>query len=288
MRNALVCIARDEDHYIDEWMLYHFKLGFSEIYIYQNDWQYKGSLGGDARVKLLEMPGRNCQLRAYNDYLHTDISAGVDFTAFFDVDEFMCLRPGLSLDGFLSGFSDDMGVALNWKCFGDSGLSAPTDGNYSVVGRFTRCQSGFDRHIKTIVNMRHVSRRTLFRDNPHCLSVPKGWHHVRSADGATIVPGPFNSGVRDCPAWLNHYICKTRYEFERIKIGRGRIEWRSDDRRQRACFDKCWRVFNRNESEDFTARDFYLGTDAIGPKKKPGEALAARMPEDPNERGHAL
>jgi hypothetical protein len=34
MKTALVCIAKDEDHYIDEWLLYHLKLGFSDIFVY--------------------------------------------------------------------------------------------------------------------------------------------------------------------------------------------------------------------------------------------------------------
>ena len=34
MKTALVCIAKDEDNYIDEWLKYHLKLGFSNIYVY--------------------------------------------------------------------------------------------------------------------------------------------------------------------------------------------------------------------------------------------------------------
>lgn len=50
MTNAVVCIAKNEDLYIDEWLLYHFKLGFGRAWVYQNDWRYSGRLKGDPRV----------------------------------------------------------------------------------------------------------------------------------------------------------------------------------------------------------------------------------------------
>ena len=43
MKTALVCIAKEEDNYIDEWIKYHLKLGFNDIFVYQNDWRYAGN-----------------------------------------------------------------------------------------------------------------------------------------------------------------------------------------------------------------------------------------------------
>ena len=40
MNTALVCIAKDEDNYILEWIDYHLKLGFNHIYVYCNDWNW--------------------------------------------------------------------------------------------------------------------------------------------------------------------------------------------------------------------------------------------------------
>ena len=40
--SAIICVAKDEDHYIDEWIEYHLKLGFDAIYIIQNQWKYLG------------------------------------------------------------------------------------------------------------------------------------------------------------------------------------------------------------------------------------------------------
>ena len=262
-RAVLVCLAKDEDRYMDEWLDYHFKLGFCEAHVYQNDWQYRGALTGDGRVKLHDVHGRDKQKRTYNDFLHGFAGGDIDFAAFFDGDEFMCLKPGLRLDGFLANFSDCLGVALNWKFFGDSGLAAPVGGDYSVVRRFTRCQRGFSKTVKTIVNLRRCGA-ARFTCDPHSLGVSYRMDCVKSANGSAYVRG---ASTREAPlegtqaAWLNHYFCKTRAEFE-DKIRRGRVEWSPRDGRQRGYYNQRWRWSNRNESEDFTARDFYLGTDA--------------------------
>lgn len=34
MKTALVCIAKNEDNYIDEWIEYHLMLGFDRIFVY--------------------------------------------------------------------------------------------------------------------------------------------------------------------------------------------------------------------------------------------------------------
>jgi hypothetical protein len=34
MKSALVAIAKDEDDYINEWIEYHFKIGFDNIILY--------------------------------------------------------------------------------------------------------------------------------------------------------------------------------------------------------------------------------------------------------------
>ena len=76
------------------------------------------------------------QLKAYNDFIDKHY-AEYDFAAFFDVDEFLCLKKDSSLDSFLSRYIDVYGVGVNWRVFGDNGLSCVEDGDYSVLSRFT-------------------------------------------------------------------------------------------------------------------------------------------------------
>ena len=46
---ALVCIAKNEDPYIEEWVNYNLKLGFDKVFIYENNWRCK--LNNDNIVK---------------------------------------------------------------------------------------------------------------------------------------------------------------------------------------------------------------------------------------------
>jgi len=41
MKIALVSIAKDEDNYLEEWIKYNFKLGFDDIFIYEDEWHSK-------------------------------------------------------------------------------------------------------------------------------------------------------------------------------------------------------------------------------------------------------
>ena len=65
IRSALVCIAKNEDHYIDEWLRYHLKLGFGRIFVYQNNWRYVGdSRQYGESVEWVEFDGEAMQLKA--------------------------------------------------------------------------------------------------------------------------------------------------------------------------------------------------------------------------------
>ena len=55
MKIAIVCIAKDEDNYLREWLDYHFKIGFDHIYVYQNNWHFKEEVPD--YVHLIDFPG---------------------------------------------------------------------------------------------------------------------------------------------------------------------------------------------------------------------------------------
>jgi hypothetical protein len=122
MNIALVCIAKNEDHYIDEWLQYHFGIGFFKTFVYQNNWRYAGDKTqyGD-KVEWIEFDGEVQQLPAYNDFLYGR-GEGFDFAAFIDVDEFIVLNKDPDISTFLEDYTDEYAVGLNWKVFGDSNL----------------------------------------------------------------------------------------------------------------------------------------------------------------------
>src|SRR5512137_343420 len=64
---AIVCIAKDEDQYIQEWIDYHLKLGVDEIVLYEHNW--KSNVEND-RVRKIEWNGKNRYIvYAYNHFI---------------------------------------------------------------------------------------------------------------------------------------------------------------------------------------------------------------------------
>lgn len=239
MNIALVAIAKNEDHYIDEWLQYHFNLGFTKAFVYQNNWRYAGDKTqyGD-KVEWIEFDGEVQQLPAYNDFLFNR-SEGFDFAAFIDVDEFIVLNKDPDISTFLEDYIDEFAVGLNWKVFGDSNLDFC--GQWSVLERFTWCQKGFNKHIKTILNLNRTQKAFHFA-NPHFVvfcpaaDVDKTKHFI----------GPFNDECNTSRAWINHYHVKTKQEWQQ-KMARGRadtnrLNYKLED------FDK----MNFNDVQDLT------------------------------------
>ena len=233
MKIALVCIAKNEDNYIQEWCDYHLKIGFDDIFIYQNDW--RTSISGNNIFKF-ELDGRAKQREAYKKFIN-DYYNQYDWAAFFDVDEFLVLKKHNNIKEFISDYNDFLSVGINWVFFGDNGLEF-ADNDYSVIRRFIKRQKLVNKHIKSIVKL----RKNLIMDvhNPAC-----SWVNTNK----NINSGPFNNNPSDDIAQINHYFTKTKDEFIK-KRERGR----ADDGTIRNMSD--FYNNNFNEIEDLTALNF--------------------------------
>lgn len=235
---ALVCIAKNEDDYIQEWIDYHFKLGVDEIFIYENDWRSDIIMD---RVHTIPFDGKERQIFAYNDFIFTK-SKQFDWVIFIDVDEFVVLHKHSNIQNFLKQYgnlppSPRMdGIAINWMHFGDN--NAPPKG--SVLERFTRRGKYPDRHIKLI--MRLNGDRIML--GPH--HSYGFWMDTNGRIGSNQnnFDGPYDV------IQLNHYFCKTKSEFE-SKMNRGR----ADCHVSKTMED--FESFNQNEIEDLTALNFF-------------------------------
>ena len=75
MNPVIVCIAKIESNYIEEFVKYHLALGFSTIYIYDNEDNptYESLLCGYAnKVKVIHLPYNNSN--AYFLYIFFNVS----------------------------------------------------------------------------------------------------------------------------------------------------------------------------------------------------------------------
>lgn len=238
MRVALVCIAKNEDAYIQEWLDYHLKLGVDSIFIYENDWRSGIEREG---VYTISYDGPQKQQNAYNNWLF-NYAEGYDWVAFLDLDEFLVLHKHKDIKHFLTEYGeipDDVdAIAVNWMMFGDCYI-VERDKTLPVLDHFILRGRKPDRHIKVIVKL-NGSRCMI---SPHCTygfwidtngNVGKGQNNF---DGTCDV------------IQVNHYFCKTLPEYKE-KVARGRADWHEP--RPMEDFD----FYNQNEVLDFTARDF--------------------------------
>ena len=262
MKSAVVAIAKNEDRYIDEWILYNMRLGFDQIVLIQNNWTYSGRYLGNSKLRLVKYeksePGAQCY--AYNSYIKY-MSDGFDFACFFDIDEFLVLKKHKNVNKFLEEYSGFGAVAFNWAVFGDSGRKDVSDGNYSVLERFTMRGRVLNKHVKIAVNL-NSARSSGDSFHPYCphytIGSSRGDATVNTSK-RSFVHGPFNeSDLEECEkvAYLCHFRnktidecrekCKTNATGFNVHMSNLYVEGFQEE------FDK----FNQNEVEDVSARDF--------------------------------
>ena len=255
MKTALVCIAKDEDNYIDEWIKYHTKLGFDFVYVYQNCWRYKGDKTQFNNVHWIEFDGDAKQLEAYHNFLKHQ-SYQYDWAAFFDVDEYLCLKKHPDVKTFLAEYADYCAVGVNWRMFGNSGQARVYNENYSLLKRFIMAEYVQNQHIKTILNTAKTKDMVLEFCDPHSINESLHNDFTINTKKSGYIHGPFNT-LFDETVQLNHYYSKTLDEYLLNKKVRGRCDLLSEQRNGQYDIQK-FSEFNKNDIEDLTARDFYF------------------------------
>jgi hypothetical protein len=210
---GLCAIAKDETPFLREWAGCHHFLGFEKIYVYDNDSMVP------ARDTLAEfydlgvcdtytLPGSARQLTAYNHCLKYH-GREFEWLAFFDVDEFLCLKQDDDARVLLRDYENYSALAINWDIFSSSGHIGPPKG--PVIQNFTQ-SLGYSQNCKCIVR-------------PAKVKMPFTAHHFIYTEGIAV--------NADCmPAYgayaplavdkvcLNHYQFRSQYDYEQ-KLGRG-------------------------------------------------------------------
>ena len=220
MRTALVSIANNEDHYIDEWIAYYLKLGFDDIFIYQNNWRANIKEKDNPRIHLIEFDGECKQVESYHNFMIHQ-SAPFDFAAFFDIDEFLVLKrwDSFTIGNELGHYQDVDIVSVPWRCFGDNGYKdIPKEGgSWSLIDRFTMGRDIYEPLKKCILNLRKLGHKAEFID-PHYL---KDLSAIDPARSCVVSHSTFPESIND--HWqsmeLFHYKAKTLPEFVEKALG---------------------------------------------------------------------
>jgi hypothetical protein len=256
---ALVTMAKDEDFYLQEWIDYHLKLGFDDIYIYQNNWRFKNPIIND-RVHFMEWdvestsPEQHQQVWEWNRHSKCYSNFGKEFhnsyewAAFFDVDCFLVLKETDDVKEFISNFDDvsQPQVVINFAFFGDNGHTTFDENNTSVLERFTK---RWDKpYTDSYYQFLPICK---LHENFCCHSihfVPGEWIDVDKQVGSGR---PEKRNVTFDKAQLNHYYTKTLPEWQ-LKLLKTRAEgdWMRN-------MTEGFEMHNFNDVEDYHALDFF-------------------------------
>ena len=238
MKVALVCVAKWEDYYLEEWLEYNHKLGFDKIIMYQNDWRT------DIEKPYLQKEicdGRSIQVPLYNSVLHHNEE--YDWIAFFDCDEFLVLKKHDNIKDFINEYKDKTNViGLNWFFFGNMDLK----NRYcnSLLKMFPKRNLNTDQHIKVIVNARSGERMQL-PHNTFGTAMDTNGHKFH---------GPFNPNGPSDVAVINHYHNKTKEDWE-LRCKRGRVDCNLEH--DYNVWDN--EINSNNDVEDLSAFNFLYG-----------------------------
>jgi hypothetical protein len=257
MYPVIVCIAKRERDYIEEFVKYHLALGFKYIYLYDNEDipTYETFLEKYKEfIKVIHLPHNNYGIGVQYvalDHFEKNYLFKTDIThvAHIDIDEFIVLKKHANICDFISEYiiGDCQGIAMNWRFFGSSGKKEKTD--EPVTMRFTMCEEKGNTHIKTLYKKDYYLRYNT------CHDVVLSSGYIKSTNGS-IVRGPLTKAVDFSVIQLNHYKCKTLPEFQNVghRGDPGRSMANQEPIDIKAIFIK----WDLNEVEDLTARDFYM------------------------------
>lgn len=262
IKPVIICIAKSETQYIEEFVRYHLHLGFDKIYIYDNEDEptYGAQLARfNDYVKVMHLPGKNYprlpQYEALQQFTWQYMGNNdITHVAHIDIDEFIVLKKHKNIKDFIREYIDNDennimcgGIGINWRFFGSSDITTNT--GEPNTSRFTKCEKNGNRHIKTLYNAKYHASYP----NPHECIVNNASYPIKTTNG-TVIKGPFNEPIDFSVIQINHYKTKTWEEFQYIKQ-RGRAD-RCDNPELDDLLGT-FNEFNLNEIEDLTAHDYY-------------------------------
>jgi SAM-dependent methyltransferase len=160
-RFGVTAIVRNEAPYLLEWIAHYRVLGFEQITIYDNQ-----SNDGTPRIlaplaragivnALYWKARKDRQHRAYDNALRR-LRPHIEWCLFVDLDEFLVLDPGLTLNDLLPVDPGISAIGIPWRIFGSGGQR--NRGAELVIERFTKAAPTFHRLVKSLVRLQDARK----------------------------------------------------------------------------------------------------------------------------------
>lgn len=229
MKVDLLCVAKNENLTIRDWVDYHLNIGFHKIWIFDNNDKEDISIIEPLKSRIIEgkvsvLPNfkgaKTFQLTAYNMFLNAfakkneyDWIGVIDCDEYFDFNHEKYSNVSDYFEAVEKNCTDATAVFVNWETYGDNGKyyyeEAPVIERFpEPVKKKIRFWAGDDEnvHIKSF-----VKGEGFYISNPHnCLTRGKTYN----ADFQEISPqSPFNRVYSYNNVKLKHYVTKSLEEF---------------------------------------------------------------------------
>jgi len=290
MSTVIVAIAKFEQDYIEEWVIYHLAMGFDRIYLYDNEDvpTYHNILKRFGnKVVIIHAKGNNysigIQYMVLDHFMLNFVSQhNIKYVLHCDIDEFVCLKKHPNIQEFIKEYflPNIAGISICWRYFGSSGLIKKTD--EPVVSRFRRCALKGDKLMKTLFKTEFVTGFVCC----HNVKPIEGYHII--ATNGVITTEAENPDMDTSVIQMNHYYCKTIPEFFYQK-SRGRADLAggkkdtyglSNDNPPDINLINIYLEKNKNDVEDLTAYNFYMNIqyNILVSQQTPQESTSSSKP----------
>lgn len=216
---GIVAMMRNEAPYLLEWIAHYRLLGFQQITIYDNESndasaRILGPLARAGIVNAVFWPDQHAKQRRAYSRAARKLKPFVEWCLFADLDEFLVLDPGCTLDSLVPQDPAITAIGIPWRMYGSGGARNRTTG--LTIERFTRGAAANDPHVKCLVRLQALRIMGI-----HLPAEFSG----RLVDIAGAPIPPSSIGMLERPAAgiarINHYFTRSWEEFE-CKRARGR------------------------------------------------------------------
>lgn len=265
-RVALASCMRNEGIFLLEWIAYHQGLGFDEILVVTNECtdgsdlllDQLAALGQVTHIRQSLQAGENPQDNGMDQALAHLRQTQTPWCLHIDSDEFLLIETGQGQISDLLRIVETADVVpINWRNFGDNGLTHWTPGD-TVLQSFTKAEDGptpGTTKSKCLFRVASFARATDHNPRDPLVADPT----VRSVDGAPLSNASlrqkkssrFRPHDRACQAQnarLNHYAVKSQDLFM-MKNDRGDGQGKLGEPKYH--LNSNWhRAANRNDVED--------------------------------------